>query len=360
MSQSETHSTLSDITLQKLTESISQYAATSLNSVSLPEFRGLPNEDVYDFLNKFKLATITFNDELRCLAMIKSLKGAAYTWAKNNLKTGSEYSDWKVMKKLIVERFASPDRASRYREKLTKLSFDPEVSTLMAHVEGYVDCYQKAYPNPSDLDVIRSLKINLPAKIVRNLNVLSHDWSESRTLGDLYKLIKRLDNDILPYEKASDTSGKTLDAATLTKILSDFKDSLKPKEDKIQETSTSEKLAAIQYQHRVASKPEYRNQWNQERQGPYYPRPNYRNRLSRNYQPYKKLEDEPVNRSLPMLQQYRNLPNQLELEYDKIHGKPPSPCYLCDGHHFNRHCPFKDLKPNGSGWMEPQTRPNFK
>ena len=98
-----------EATWHKLTSSLNQYAASSLASVILPEFKGAPNEDVHDFLCKFKKATATFNDELKCLALQKALSGAAQVWAKHNLKVEFNVGDWKTAKSALIERFGPPN-----------------------------------------------------------------------------------------------------------------------------------------------------------------------------------------------------------------------------------------------------------
>lgn len=44
----------SDSTILKLAESMNQHMASALTSIQVPEFKGLLNEDVLEFLKKFK------------------------------------------------------------------------------------------------------------------------------------------------------------------------------------------------------------------------------------------------------------------------------------------------------------------
>lgn len=49
-------------TLLKLADSINQYSASALSPIPISEFKGLPDEDIHNFLGKFKLATLPFRD----------------------------------------------------------------------------------------------------------------------------------------------------------------------------------------------------------------------------------------------------------------------------------------------------------
>lgn len=350
---------MSDITLNKLSETLNQYTASTLSSISIPEFKGLPNEDVFDFLQRFKLATLTFSDELRCLALNRALNGSARIWAKANIKESINSGDWKATKKAIVERFAAPNQELRHQEKLIKMRFDPSAGTLISYIEEYADCFRKARLLSSDKDIISSLNFNLPAHIIRHLNVLSDDWTNFDTLSDLYKLIKRLEGKILPYEQKPDAEEEKVNMATLSKLLKEMQESFQEqcakKIDQETKAIKEEAVAAIgRYNNYDRRQQDSRSQEpsQQHDQGFYQSRGNYR---GRNFDPNYRNRNGPrnyANAPYPMITQtgnstiapsYSKSKENLKAAYLAKHGKPPAPCTYCGEEHFHRHCPYRDL-----------------
>lgn len=343
---------MAEATLLQLSDSISQYAATAINTVTLPQFQGLPNEDVYDFLKRFKLATITFTPDLQCLALNRALQGAAHTWSKS-IKDKIQSGDWKNVKKAMIERFAAPDREMRYRERLAKMKHDPTKETLTSYLEEFIDCYRKANSSVSDKEIIVALKVNLPNSVIRNLNLLSDNWTEATELNTLFKLVRRIENKILPYEPTEDKDGSKLNIQSLTKILEDLKESFKTVKAKQDENKDQEVVAAIQHQRASVPGPV--------RQGrpfqPQFRNYNYRTNQDRrnwyrgNEQPYnqgfRRQSDENFPATTRMLPEKRGQEGgsteTLLTSYEKMYGKLPGPCQICQGQHFNRHCPYKDL-----------------
>lgn len=213
-------------TLQKLSASINQQAAASINSIIVPEFRGLPEEDLDDFLKRFKMATLTLSDEYRCLALNKALKGAALIWAKANVKELITTANWSAIKTALYDRFGSPDRILRYREKLARLKFIEGESTLMSYIESYAAIYRKAYKEYKDAELILSLRLNFPDKIVRGLNGLNDSWTEIQTMKDFMELIKRYELKILPYETKTDSDGNSLTKENILSMFNEFRDAI--------------------------------------------------------------------------------------------------------------------------------------
>lgn len=326
---------VAEATIQKLSDSINQYTASAINSVAIPEFKGAPEEDIYEFIRRFKLATITFSNELKCLALSRAFRGAASVWAKANIKDKIQNGDWKTIKTAMVERFASPNRELRYREKLSKMSFNSQLETLTSYIEGYAECYRKAHPNTTDHDVIMALTVNLPKNILRNLNVLSENWSEATDISTLLKLVKRLEVKILPYDDEEGPTGK-VDMASLTKILSELKESIKTAGKKDSENEDKgEIVAALQHNRPQVNNGPPQRTWNREpaRYNPYaYRREGERKQVGSNQQRYQN----PVPNQLPN--------NDWKGNYFQKFGNPPGPCRYCgDNKHFNRHCPYMAL-----------------
>lgn len=356
--RTEDASTITEMTLQKLASSLMQYTASSLTSVAIPEFRGLPNEDIHEFISKFKIATITFSEELRCLALQKALSGAARTWAKSNLKHASADGDWKRIKTKLVERFGSPNSDLRHREKLANMRFNPELGTLTSYVEEFVECYRKAHNKPDQSEVIKALSLNLPKNIIRNLNVLSEDWVEYEDLDRLYSLVKRLENKILPYEQDADKTENKVDIKALTKVLGELKNSLKEQQEKLQEAKAeNQALAAAKYEPKEQS-----GRRSPEDGGPY--RRRYSNRVDQRQRqyakpgprryPYARQDQKDSGHARAAATQQQNGPDSLskldnnrleevQKRYEETHGKPPNGCFYCGGPHWNRHCMYYSL-----------------
>lgn len=350
--RSEESINLAETTIQRLSDSISQYAASAINTVAIPPFQGLPNEDIHDFLRKFKLATITFTPELRCMALNRAFSGAAHTWAKA-IKDKISNGDWKGVKDAMIERFAAPNREMRYREKLSLMKYEPSKETLTSYIEGFVDCHRKAYKHPSDNDVIMGLKVNLPHSIIRSLNMLSDTWTESNNLEVLFALVRRLEYKILPYEPVEENDGKRMDINSLSKVLNELKESIQAaKAVKSEEKPSAEAIAAIQSQKFAG--PQYRERFSQPGQNPQFRRTNW---TSNRYGPDRRYQYrreafrennnndyQPLPRMLPPTADKKDpIANPLLSSYEQMYGKLPGPCQLCKGDHFNRHCPYKDL-----------------
>lgn len=379
-------------TLDKLSASIDQQAISSINNLIVPEFRGLPDEDVCEFLSRFKMATIALPENHRCLALNKALKGAAMTWAKSNIKSLMASANWKSIKRQLIERFDHPDRTMRYRERLSKLKYDPDSTTLTSYVEAFTTLYRKAHRSNNseeslvDSDAIRALKLNLPDRVVRGLNYLDDKWMDYTNIADLIKSIRRYETKILPYEDKEESTSSPItkdELLSVFKELKSLKDQVKTDLEKHREhISTGAKaLATITAQaiqsnsHGNQSVSKEQSQANQahhnyRRYNNYSKSNNYQNNrrpnvpYRQNYHNNKRPRVEQTNNSKQVSDQTKSsevaLPaitqsesavnktsstdnhdqNQLVSQYEAKYGKPPNPCHICQGNHFNRHCPL--------------------
>lgn len=359
-----------DETISKLCETMhQQQQIAAIAALNIPEFGGLPDEDVSEFLKKFKTATFTLSDELRCVALRKAFVKSARVWAKTNLKGLISAGDWKNAKKAIEEIFLPADQQERYQERLANMTYDPKKTTPLSYVEGYVSCFQKAHEASSDKMIIENLVQNLPRNIKYTLNMLSDTWKQTEDLNMLYPLIKRVEQTILPYEpiEQSDTSEK-LDITSMAKFLTQMRDELKKDcFEKIKneaKTCKEEAIAAIGHiQSQRAGKEHYR--WNPER-NPYranYNKQNHETNQNNRQTIYQanlqernqnKPPPRPITQTMPMLpnrsvnydnnrvNQETKVTNAKEAYYQR-HGKPPGSCYHCQQDHFNRHCPYRNL-----------------
>lgn len=358
-SSSTVNTNVSEQTLQKLASSINQYAASALTGVAIPEFSGAPDDDVHEFLRKFKLATITFSDELRCLALQKALTGAARIWCKTISKGSLAENDWQATKKALIGRFEAPNQSLRHQENLSKLKYDPMRETLTSFVEKYAACYKKAHNKPKDSDIMKSIALKLPKHIIRDLNLLSESWSDITELREFYKLVRRFENKIQPYEQDEDLPGKRLDIAGLKRLLSDLKDSFK-QTSKTTEPKMEEQEVALIQQHRgppnrqnpsgnncfeASGGENVQSGYTQSTYGPI--RINQTRNFQGQYAPYQLQQRNQRGASGRRLLQTNETPKQniraLQNAYIAKYGAPPGPCQYCGEDHYNRHCIFRDL-----------------
>lgn len=354
---------ISEQTLQKLTDSMNQYAASAVSAMNVPEFSGSLNEDVRGFLRKFKLSTISLTDEMRCLALEKALQGTAYIWAKENIKSLLKAGNWREAKHALKIRFREPNVEFKYHEQLSKLKFDPKVSSLQSYIENYHNCYSRAFNSTQDSSVITALKLNLPNVVQRSFNVLDDSWTEYTSMKELLNLARRAEEKILPFEQQENTSEK-LDVDTLKKLLKDFRDSLVPQklaeESKIVQEPDKALALIQQHESNTFDPRNYRANYNSphefeyrrraEQYQPRYPartRGNYRSAYNydarQNDQAGMKQKEVPnsMNNIEPASKKPK-LSSAYELYISKF-GVPPGPCHECGGNHFNRHCPCKYL-----------------
>lgn len=307
-------------------------------STPIPEFRGLPQEDVDEFLKKFKTAPVTFrNDELKCLALQKCLTGAAHTWAKNSLKEVLREGDWRSAKKRLLERFSEPNKELRHLERLTKMRFDENLMTLTSYTESYEEAYKKAHKGAESGHIIRGLSRNLLSNIIKHLNILSDNWDQSLDRYESYELIKRIDSRIIPYERREDPIKQNDALESLSRAIKELKESMTKKEvdcSNSKKTTNEVSCALIRSNNRYKSDERYR----------------YR---SYGQRPYEHSSGQ-TKRELPSRSQYhegQEKPPKIGLKLmescEKIYGRPPYLCKLCDGRHFHRHCPFYNLNEKG-------------
>lgn len=332
-------------TISRLTESISQYSAATLINTTVPEYDG--QQDVDEFLKRFKKATVTLTESLKCSALDRALSGAAKIWAKT-IKEDLEKGRWTEVKRKFKERFKLHDQSMKHLEKIQNSKFKPEEMSLSSYVEIYANSYKKAHPGLQDKAIIQALRFNLPADIIKHLNTLSDEWVNFDSFDKFVNLILRLERKILPYEqkeKANENSG-TLAIMTAIKALQDQNKQIQEalKKDKVEEEpqKSVEVVAAIAQpaQRRLEYRPT----------NP--PRYSYINQ-SRNKRPFQPNDYHRRDADVPNKKQnydgnqnrYQNdshlSKQELQERYEQRFGKPPGPCYTCGDQHFNKHCPMR-------------------
>lgn len=311
------------------------------------------------------------SDKHRCLALNRALVDSAAVWAKNNIKTLIEQGNWKSIKDQLIERFGPADIELHQRDKLSRMKYDPEKSTLTSYVELYVATYDKAFTDYNTNESIKSLRMNLPNNIIRRLNYLDDKWGKYENLEDLFSLIKRFETHIEPYE--IEEASKQLDKEAISSMLEDFRKTL-VKDMKHDQDTLKESLAIMSYDIPMKSRnnEHIQSQWSVDAirpyRQPYQRRPNYgkshdnqyrfqhgRQFNSHQYNNYPKGLHNSTEKLLPIKagkdfkKERDDKENHVKInQYYRIHGFPPGPCVHCQGNHFNLHCPLimdmKDLK----------------
>lgn len=354
-----------DESISKLCETMSQgQQMATLTGLTLPSFSGSPNEDVIEFLDKFKTATFVLNDELRCLALRKALTGSARVWSKNNLKDEIAQGNWKQARKLLLDRFQQADQQQRYLENLAKMRYDSKTTDLRSYVERYEKAYKKAHKTASDKDIIESLAQNLPSKIKLTLNLISENWTSLDSLKLLEPILKRVDQTIIPYEPPEEEPQEKLDVPTMSRLLKQMQEDFK--KDCLEQLKTEAKtpkeeaVAAIgrfQYQPRF---PQGANQSNFRRNqyqgfynrnlalGSFSNKRRVRFQDGDNGQEGQQRPPQPNSSGFDgkaRLLQSQDKPEAGDAKqaYYRRYGRPPGPCYHCKQDHYNRHCPYVNL-----------------
>lgn len=379
MANTEDQAELSNATFAKLSESIIQQNALSISSVVVPEFYGRPNEDVNDFLKKFKLATLGFSNTHKCLLINRALKGSALTWAQEFTTDLLADSEWQQVEAKLIERFGPIDKKLYYLEKMKRSMFEPDLTTLISYVEGYLALYKKAYPVYQVVDAIYSLRCNLPDQIIKGLNSMDDNWINYDRIDTLLALVCRFERNILSFEKKDTSQTQTVSPDALKTMLEELKDKFTEEIKSSKDTNDKSKGLAV-ITHQTPSKPidESKFQFSQLRQNNSRPdskrryngsnnRPNYNYRPNNNYRPNynnnnpgspsnkRPRKDESNSRSSsaePSKQpeDFQQRLSQRQRErvdaYYAKYGDSLRECRYCKGKHLNRHCPLlkEDLK----------------
>ena len=315
-----------DDSIAKLSDSISQHAATVLINLKIPEFSGAPQQEVSKFIKDFKAATLTLNDELKCLALQRAIVGPARVWAKTNIKQELAEGNWEAAKFKLRKRFSLPGEDLRLSEKLAKMQYDSNDMSLSSYVETYADLFKKVQPNSSDRDVIRGMRLNLSPEILKHLNIISATWTTLTSLREFIVLITRVERDILPFESKS----KPDTDANLTAMVSAIKElkeivSTQKQPHQIQSQNT-EIVAAIANRAPAYVQPDNKRPF----PGDHYEQQNGN---------FKKQFNWPRAPANAGGQQVGNQ-SELQRRYEAKFGKVPYPCRTCCGLHFHRHCPL--------------------
>lgn len=307
------------------------YTHSALNTVVIPEYSGKIGEDVRNFLALFKKNTLTFTDEMRCMALQKALSGTAKIWAKENIKGLIANNDWKAAKEAIVKRFGGPDHDLRHHEELSKLEFNPKKYGLLGFTEKYANLYRRAHPGAKDNEIIKNLKFKLPKNVQRSMNILDDEWVSYEDIKKFYELVDRTEVKLLQLEEEKLDEGSI--ATNMTKMFKDLKEDLLDKLTVVEKQAEkpAEVVAAI---NNVQAADQDVGKYQKASQ-----------KYNVRHEPYNKNQRGPQKRKNNDTQEPRGSSwSEFKIrEYDKRFGRPPGPCQICGGHHRNKHCPLNKM-----------------
>lgn len=213
--------------INRLTESLDQNNLNNVVGVELPEFKGLPSECIYSFLDRFTRSTSGLNEKNKIKALVRSLKGDAQLWARNHLVETDNTKPWSEIEQSLKSRFGMPNRQLSNLQKASKMKFDPDRRTLTSYVEQFAYYYKSTQKDLSDNFIITQLDINLEPKVKVQLSLLDDNWTDYQSLDQLYTLIKRFEK-LTPLHTSSSTS-KPITEASLDAKLTAFTQAMSDK-----------------------------------------------------------------------------------------------------------------------------------
>lgn len=339
-------------TIQAMVTGISNSTlSAAIINIHPPMFSGGSSEDIHEWMDRFEQATFALPDEQKALLLGRAFTKAARPWYSDELRPKLQVLSWKEARNMILEHFSSQAKEDKFYEKLNSLKYDKDRhGCTLLFVDEYAYLYKRAYPSAQPAEIVRAAINNLPAAIRGKFNLIA-DIRQLKTIDDLKDIAKRYD------QEDSDTTtsnAQPLDMEKFKQIMSGVVSELVEK----QAERTNEVLAAFMkcpqqtddrygrrrnrndrqayqnYQNNRASySGNYQRQDNQ-RQGQYTAN-NYENIQGNNSQPPRAPSPYPANRN-----------NQ----FRKSNRGPPSPCYYCNGDHWNSECPVNQQQGlNGQG-----------
>lgn len=235
--------------INKLAESLDQNNLNNVIGVELPEFKGLPSECIYNFLDRFNRNTSGLSDKNKIKALIRTLKGDAQLWARYQLsELDLNNKRWTEVEQQLKSRFGLPNRQLSNLQKAAKMKFDPDKRTLTSYVEQFAYYYKSTQKGLSDNFIITQLDINLEPKIKIQLSLLDDNWTEYQSLEELYQLIKRFEK-LAPHH-GSPSSNKPITEACLDAKLMEFTRAMS---DKINSLISNKNRNDHNYQTTVAA-----------------------------------------------------------------------------------------------------------
>lgn len=133
-------------------------------------YDGVSGSDPDKFIRNIEESTQDAKDETKCGLFRRKLAGSAETWPLLYIEEPLKRGAWPAVVQALLERFSAPDKDYQLRKKLADMSLDNYKYGLQSYVEEYYYLYKKVHQNAPDNEIVGSLNVNLPPRIILQLN----------------------------------------------------------------------------------------------------------------------------------------------------------------------------------------------
>lgn len=172
-----------DDTFTASIEGFNRTLQTAFFDKKVKTFDGVSGSDPEQFIKSIEESTPDVRDEAKCSLFKRKLSGAAETWAKLYLEDALKNAAWPAVVQAFLDRFSPTDKDHQLRKKSANMTLDGYKYGLRSYVEEYYYVYKMVHMNANDNEIIRSLNVNLPSRIILQLNKASN----SRTIYPLLR-----------------------------------------------------------------------------------------------------------------------------------------------------------------------------
>lgn len=370
-----------------VTKSISQLCnQVSLINIKVPKFAAC--SDVFEFINLFETATVTFGDEQKRLLLNKAFPpGKHRSWFESDLEPIlMAETDWSEVKKVLIARFSDAGDRDRHFERLLAMKFNPSGDQgLLEFVEDMSLSLKKAFPRDpkhqedplkSESDV-RYIKAALPQEVKAKLSTYP-TYLDAKDVEAIKKAARLYDISYGTTIRGQSDRAVTNELATVLKdLIKSIKNegeqtrkaigsAFSPGTSQVRPPSPVYRPPSPNYR---PQSPNRRNNWpnnngydrNRSPNRSDYQQGLRRNEQSmathqrpnspRNYAPvnnnnYPRFEPGSGQNNPPLQAPVVKPENKVNNEnvafnsemYFQRFGKPPSPCNACGYWHYHRHC----------------------
>lgn len=314
-------------TTQTLAELVSRISVPSLSTavlqISPPEFSGGPEDDVYEWLDRFERSTTGLPVEQRKTLLGKSFIRSAKSWFKDDLMPQLSSNDWASIKRIILDRFSGQDQEDRYFDRLSSLTFDDRRhGSISSFSDEYIHTYRRAYPKAEEGEVVRAMVRAIPKQYKGYLNMLTK-LKSINTIKELKDTLKYYDQDVKISQP--NEAREAIDIHKLKEVMADAVKTMVAEQSK----KTEEVIAAF-------AKPQNYRRYNYNQgYNNGYPRNNAKN-ISNNSNRANVSQG-------PQPGSYYNKKRVLSRSNIRRGIKPPPrPCDYCGLDHWNADCPTRN------------------
>lgn len=327
---STTYQELLSESIAEIVSGLSKSMAPYLGNIKTPEFSGEKSQDALEWLDSFEQATLGLNDDQKKLLLRGSLTKSARAWYKDEIEPVVQDLDWKSLRVKVLRRY-KPSRQAHYLEQLHALKYD-EQNDLAGYVDQRIYTLRKAYPRFNDEELIQDTLYALPGHVRSSLNLMI-DTDSLKSVAELKSLCLRYDRKVESRDTINNPPG--LDPRAFDLII---QNAVNKAVTKLTISSQAPVLAASRLQP----------------VGPDNTRPpvarhpqHYANNR-RSFLEAKTNHDMDQNAGSDQ-QPVDGLHNQNIIQGRRPYTRrpPPSPCYFCQGNHWNADCPKRNLNVNG-------------